>query len=324
MHAQTIVRIAGLELAAIVARSDASATDAKHDHPLATIHRSLDTLLADPRIDLVDIVSPNARHAEMAIAALGAGKHVLLEKPLATTLEDGERVAAAAERSGLYLGVGLELRASKQWKRIRELIDDGAIGRPTYANFTLFRRPFRPGANNWRRTTSEVGSWILEEPIHYFDLLLWYFHASGLPTRVTAHGVPSPLGARMFDTMTATLSFGDGAFATFSQCVAGFEHSLVLELIGTEGALRTWWAAAMDRSRTPRFELKLRARGDSEPHVVPIEASGEVFELEEELRGLITGVPTRRPLVSAREALAALRLCLDAERAIASGSDPGV
>ena len=61
----------------------------------------------DPSVDLVDIVTPNHLHADMAVTALAAGKHVLLEKPMATTLADAERLVAAAERSGRYLGIGL-------------------------------------------------------------------------------------------------------------------------------------------------------------------------------------------------------------------------
>jgi myo-inositol 2-dehydrogenase/D-chiro-inositol 1-dehydrogenase len=316
MHAGAIARIPGLVLAGVVCHGDESARAAAQEMPGVRVHRTLATLLADPAIELVDIVAPNALHADMAIAALNAGKHVLLEKPLATTLADGERLVAAVERSGLHLSVGLELRVSKQWKRVRDLIAEGAIGKPRYANLTLFRRPFRPGSGNWRRTPAQVGSWILEEPIHYFDLLLWYFADSSLPREIHARGVPSPLGPRMYDAMTCSLEFGDGAYAVFSQCVGGFEHSLVLEIAGEDGAIRTWWAGAMDRTHTPRFELKLRRRGCAEPETIAIEASGEVFELEEELRRLLVDVPARTPLVSAREALASLRLCLEAERSI--------
>ncbi len=65
-----------------------------------------------------------------------------------------------------------------------------------FANLTLFRRPFRGGAGDWRITRDTVGSWILEEPIHYIDLLLWYFRERGLPVEVSASGLPSPRGPR--------------------------------------------------------------------------------------------------------------------------------
>jgi myo-inositol 2-dehydrogenase/D-chiro-inositol 1-dehydrogenase len=316
MHAGAIARIPGLSLVAVMCGSDTSARAATADLPGVPVYRDLPSLLGDRSVDLVDIVVPNHLHAKMAVAALDAGKHVLLEKPMATMLADAERVVAAAERSGRYLGVGLELHASRQWARVRELIAEGAIGNLRYANFTLFRRPFRPGSGNWRVTSDRVGSWILEEPIHYIDLLLWYFRERGLPVELSADGVPSSLGNGMYDAFTCTLRFADGAYAVFSQCVGGFEHSLMLEIAGNEGALRSWWSGAMDRTLTPDFELKLKRTGASEAEIVTIEKSGEVFELEEQLRRLIADVPRRLPLVSARDALPSLRVCLEIERAL--------
>ena len=317
MHAGAFARIPGLSLAAVVCSGDESARAAAADLPGVAVHRSLDALLRDPTIDLVDIAAPNHLHAGMALAALGAGKHVLVEKPMATTIADAERLVAAVERSGLYLGVGLELHVSRQWAHIRGLIAEGAIGSLRYANLTLFRRPFRPGSGNWRRTPDRVGSWILEEPIHYIDLLLWYFRERGLPVELSADGAPSPLGSGMYDAFTCTLRFADGSYAVFSQCVGGFEHSLVLEVAGDDGALRSWWAGAMDRTETPDFELKLQRGTSADAEVIAIEKSGEVFELEEQLRRLVTDVPRRTPLVSARDALPSLKICLEIERALA-------
>jgi myo-inositol 2-dehydrogenase/D-chiro-inositol 1-dehydrogenase len=94
MHAATIARIPELSLAAVMCGSAASAGAAATDLPGVTVYRELDALLSDPAVDLVDIVAPNNLHAEMAVAALDAGKHVLLEKPMATTLADAERVVA--------------------------------------------------------------------------------------------------------------------------------------------------------------------------------------------------------------------------------------
>jgi myo-inositol 2-dehydrogenase/D-chiro-inositol 1-dehydrogenase len=316
MHAAAIARIPGLSLAAVMCGSEASALAAAADLSGVAVYRDLAALLGDRSVDLVDIVVPNHLHATMAVAALEAGKHVLLEKPMATTLVDAERVAAAAERSGRYLGVGLELHVSKQWARVRGLIAEGAIGRQRYANLTLFRRPFRPGSGNWRVTHDRVGSWSLEEPIHYIDLLLWYFRERGLPVEVSADGVPSQLGPGMYDAFSCTLRFADGAYAVFSQCVSGFEHFLMLEIAGDGGALRSWWAGTMDRTLEPEFELKLQRTGASQAEVVVVEESGEVFELEEQLRRLVDDVPRRTPLVSARDALPSLRICLEIERAL--------
>ena len=66
------------------------------------------------------------------------------------------------------------------------MIDAGAIGDPQYALIELWRNPYRPGADGWRYDIERVGDWILEEPIHFFDLARWYFAGSGEPVSVYA------------------------------------------------------------------------------------------------------------------------------------------
>jgi myo-inositol 2-dehydrogenase/D-chiro-inositol 1-dehydrogenase len=121
----------------------------------------------------------------------------------------------------------------------------------------------------------------------------------------------------MSDAFTATITFADGSCAVFTQCLAGFEHSLVLELAGDEGAIRTWWSGAIDRTETPDFELKLKRAGAESAEIVAVEKSGEVFELEEQLRRLLVDVPAGTPLVSMSEALPSQVVCLEIERALA-------
>ena len=80
--------------------------------------------------------------------------------------------------------------------------------------------------------------------------------------------------------------------------------------------MRTWWAGAMDRTLEPDFELKLQRAGAAESEVVAIEKSGEVFELEEQFRRLLVDVPRSTQLVSPRDALPSLRICLEIDRAL--------
>lgn len=157
LHAQAIIEAEGMSLSAICARSDQAAADAAADHPGVTLHRDWRDLVASD-LNAVDIVVPNHLHAEIGIAALEAGKDVLLEKPMAASLEDCDRLIAAADRHQRILTVGHELRLSAQWGRIKEILDRGDIGDPRYANFSLFRFPFRGGADGWRYEPDRVGS----------------------------------------------------------------------------------------------------------------------------------------------------------------------
>jgi predicted dehydrogenase/acetyltransferase-like isoleucine patch superfamily enzyme len=117
-------------LAAICDADHATATDLakRHGAPVA----ALDAVLADPAIDAVAIAAPAARHAELARAALTAGKHVFVEKPLALNIEEAEALCGLAEQRGLRLMVGHLLQYHPAFIRLRELVREGALGRLQY------------------------------------------------------------------------------------------------------------------------------------------------------------------------------------------------
>src|SRR5207237_9859101 len=112
----------GATLAAIACRTEVTAAAARRDFPAVPVHLDYRELLARADVDAVDVVVPNDLHAEIGVAALEAGKHVLLEKPLAPTLEACDRLIATARHTGRVLSVGHELRLSQQWGGIKTLI----------------------------------------------------------------------------------------------------------------------------------------------------------------------------------------------------------
>jgi myo-inositol 2-dehydrogenase / D-chiro-inositol 1-dehydrogenase len=324
LHAQSIAKAKDAALAAICARSDESAAAAAADFPGVTLHRDYHALVQDAHVDVVDVVTPNHSHAEIGIAALDAGKDLLLEKPMADTVDGCDRLIEAARRNGRLINVGHELRLSTQWGIIRRLIDEGAIGAPCYANLSLFRHPYRKGAGGWRYAADRVGSWILEEPVHFYDLLMWYFEAAGDPISVRAIGNFSKRDAvsgqpGMYDNFSSLLTFPGGRYATITQSLAGFEHHMVLEITGEDGALRSWWSGGDARSLAPSFELKLMRNMAKEPETLALGASGEVFELEEQIRRTVEAFRARCTLVSGEVARKPVVVCLEAERSAAEG-----
>ncbi|MGI9451312.1 MAG: Gfo/Idh/MocA family protein [Geminicoccaceae bacterium] len=316
LHAGSIERIASIELAAIATRGEASAAAARTAHPNAAVTTDWMALLDDPALDVVDIVAPNHLHADMAIRALEAGKNVLVEKPLATSIEDCDRLVETVDRTGRLLSVGLELRLSIQWGRIKQLIDIGRIGHPRQVHVSLFRHPYRDGAGGWRQKSGEVGSWILEEPVHFYDLVMWYLAALGDPVSVAAYGTAA-VAPGMFDNFTSTLRFADGGLAVITQSLAGFGHHLVVEISGTSGAIRATWSAGDAGSETPSFGLFVGPIGMTPPeHLALAGQSGEVFELEEQMRQISEAFASGQVLVDVREGRKAALLCLEAERAV--------
>ena len=95
----------------------------------ARAYSSWEEMLADPAIDAVSVCVANNAHAEISIAALKAGKHVLCEKPMATTLADCEAMVAAARESGKFLMIGQNQRLTRAHQKARELVEQGALER---------------------------------------------------------------------------------------------------------------------------------------------------------------------------------------------------
>ncbi len=322
-HARAIAELPGLELVAIACRNEATAEAARRDFPAARVSTRWQDIVADPQVEVVDIVLPNHLHAEVGCAALGAGKDVLLEKPMATTVEGCERLIRAARASGAVLTIGHEFRLSTQWGRVKHLVDAGEIGKPLFVNVNLFRNFYRTGAESWRYDPARVGSWVLEEAVHFFDLALWYLECFGDPRSVRAHGNRKPGRAEgMYDNFSALVRFDGDAYATVTQCIAGFEHHLVVEVAGTEGAVRTAWSGAMDRDHNPVYDFRVQKkgfafeRGVRESEHEQLAASGEVYELKEQIRLAAEALGERRPLVSGAEAMKRVVLCIEAERSI--------
>ena len=124
----------------------------------AKAYESYEALLADPAIDAVSVCSANVSHAEIAVAALEAGKHVLCEKPMATTLEDCERMVAAAQKSGKYLMIDQNQRLAGAHRKARELIRAGAIGKPL-----TFRTAFRHGGPETWSVDPGKSTWFFDK-----------------------------------------------------------------------------------------------------------------------------------------------------------------
>jgi myo-inositol 2-dehydrogenase/D-chiro-inositol 1-dehydrogenase len=321
LHAEAIRKAPDARLVAVACASRETAAAAASDLPGVSVYQDYRALIARRDIDAVDIVVPNHLHAEMGVAALEAGKDVLLEKPMAPTAADCDRLLDAERRSGRVLSIGLELRLSRQWGRIKQIIDAGEIGDPTSAVVDLFRFPYRPGSGGWRYEPDRVGSWIMEELVHHYDFLMWYFEGAGDPISISAASSSRRGSPRMADSFASVLRFAGERHAVVTKTVAGFEYHLTVEVVGTDGAVRSWWSGSLDRTRQAAYELKVRRRGAGAPETIPIEASGELFELEEELRQIVGAFRARRPLVSGEEARKRTVVCLAAERAAREGGD---
>lgn len=317
LHAQSIVGHAEAQLVAITAPSAASQAEARLLYPQAQIFADAEEMISQADFEILDIVTPSHTHRDLALAAMSRGKHVLLEKPMAITLDDCKTIVAAAKEHGVQLAVGHELRLSSQWGEIKKIIQRGTIGDPQYVLVELSRKPYRLGASGWRYDPQRVGSWVLEEPIHFFDLARWYLESSGDPVELHAYGNSrDPQRPDLFDNFSAMFKYANGSYAVVSQTLAAFEHHQTIKVSGTQGALWAGWSGALDRTLEPSYFLKV-FDGENLENVKIEKHSGEVFELREEIAQCVDMVRTGKPpIASGLDGLWSAGLCLVAEESI--------
>jgi predicted dehydrogenase len=177
LHAALAGATEGLHIHTVVSR-DAAKVHA--DWPDARVTPSLNDALADPAVDLVVIATPDQLHVAQAVAALEAGKHVVVDKPFAVTLDDARAIVDAAKRSGKILSVFHNRRWDGDFLTIRKLIAEGALGEVMQYE-SAFNR-FRPVALDLWKERREAGVWQDLGP-HLVDQALTLF---GVPIAVYA------------------------------------------------------------------------------------------------------------------------------------------
>lgn len=211
----------------------------KYGAPLATTdYRSL---LARPDIVAVSIATPDFAHREIAVAAAEAGKHLLVEKPLATTSADAEAIVAAARRAGVLLMVDFHNRVNPAFLQAQRALQQGQIGTPAYIYARLSNTTYVPTQMlPWAGRSSAL--WFLAS--HTTDLACWLL--ADQPRRVYAvsrSGILNALGVTAPDFHTAIIEFAGGAVATLESAwiLPQSEPSVFdfkVEILGSGGAIR--------------------------------------------------------------------------------------
>ena len=172
-------------------------------------------LLAREDVDVIDICTPSASHAALAAAALEAGKHVVLEKPLAGSLAEADRLAAAASRSRGRLMPIFQYRWGNGLLKLRHLMAKGIAGRLHFSTVeTLWKRGPAYYANPWRgKWKTELGGCLTTHAIHAHDILL---QVAGPIASVFARTATRINAIEVEDCAAAALEMADGSLATLS------------------------------------------------------------------------------------------------------------
>ncbi len=189
-------------------------------------------------IDVINICTPSGLHAQMAIEALGAGKHVIVEKPIALTLEDADRMIAAARSAGRKLCVMLQNRYNPPMLELQSVVASGRLGRLLLGNATVrWYRPQEYYQDDWHGTWAMDGGALMNQSIHHIDALQWLM---GEPESVFAYTATLAHEMEAEDCGVANIRFRNGALGVVEGSTLTYPQNLEgsVAIFGQYGSLK--------------------------------------------------------------------------------------
>ena len=202
-----------------------------------TVFEDYDQLLADDRIEVVSVCTPNYQHAQQAIAAAQAGKHLVLEKPVGMTLEELRALRRAVEQAGIKSIVSFVLRWNLQVASMKQLIESGAVGDVFYAECDYWHGIFSDFPSfGWLSKKAYAGSGMISGGCHAVDMLRYLV---GEIVEVAAFSTSRCAEYEYPTTVVASLQFAGNAVGKVSSCLeAHAPYTFNIYILGTQGTLR--------------------------------------------------------------------------------------
>ena len=267
-------------------------------------------IVEDKGVDIVYLCTPNRLHADEAVAALSAGKHVFCEKPMATTLEDCRRMVEAVDKSGCHLMVGHGARFRPLHRAVKELYDEGKLGEACFceSDYIHSLKPFLEGTGHqWWQHPDEGQFAVIGGGCHPLDLMRWivgeFEEASAYGTTKVLHDVDWD------DTVIATLKFKNGAVGKCLVSVgAPRPYAMNFSLYGTEGTVEN-------------NRLFLKAFGEIEQFTeMPFPVLGETHACAEELEHFLDCLDADLPpMIDVRDGARTVAVCLAVAESLETG-----
>lgn len=227
--------LAGSDVRWVVSGSAARAASFAQTHNIARSGTDLGVALIDAAVDAVYISSTNEKHHAQAVAAIAAGKHVLCEKPLATSIADAAHMVQAAEKAGLVFATNHHLRSAGSIRAIRDLIVSGRVGR--VLSLRVFHAVELPmHLRGWRLDNPSAGGGVIADlTVHNADTVRFLLNED--PVSVVAHMDATGLGEGVEDSAMSVWAMPSGAMV-FSH--ESFTHPFAasgIEVHGTKGSI---------------------------------------------------------------------------------------
>jgi predicted dehydrogenase len=232
---------ANSRLVAVMRRDAEKAADFAARHGVPKWYNQADALIHDPEINAIYVATPPFSHEAYAIAALAVGKHVYLEKPMALNSEGAGRIEDAANNSSGKLVIAHYRRELPLFKKVKELLESDAIGKPLFADLQLLQPPkssvVAATETNWRINPAVSGGGLFHDLApHQLDLMLHYFGAVGEATGYSANQLQI---SEADDFVSGLIRFQNGIHFRGLWSFAAPEAAAAdrCDIIGTEGKL---------------------------------------------------------------------------------------
>jgi scyllo-inositol 2-dehydrogenase (NADP+) len=236
-HAPLISSVEGLELAAVLERTGNKAAER---YPGIVTYRTLDALLADASISLIVVTTPNGTHFELARQVLSAGKHVVVDKPMAVTSGEIQQLIALAKEKNRLLAPFHNRRWDGDFQTVQKLLREEALGRLVEFESRMDRwRPTLPADRVWKNDPAAGGGLLLDLGTHLVDQALMLF---GKPEAVNAEVERERDGAAANDAFTIRLRYA-GFVATLGANSLSLPAAARFHLRGTQG---NYWKHGVD------------------------------------------------------------------------------
>jgi len=283
-------------------------------YPEVTLYEDFEELLKDDRVDIISICLPSAMHADFAVRAMRAGKHVLVEKPIDITPERAALIEQARIETGMTCGIVHQNRFSFNIATIKRAVEEGRIGRLLLGTFAVkwYRDQKYYDRGGWRGTWEmDGGGSLMNQAVHTVDLMQWLMGEVESVTstmNIYNHNIKT-------EDMTASLiTFKSGATATFVSTTCAYPGICTeIDLYGTEGSieadadlLKTW--KMRDDEDEEEEEEMLARYGKGNRHAAQFEP-GALYGHRHVVEDIILAVRDGRdPEVMPADALRAVKI----------------
>lgn len=306
----------GVELAGLFDQDQTRAREmaAKHGDP--RVYASWREVLDDPAVDCVDLLLPHNAHHQVAIEAAGAGKHIMVEKPLATSLAEADEMIAAAERNHVALMTCHTVLFEPGAQRVEEIVRSGAIGDIFMAQTIGLEGPATVSVRPWL-ANSRGGGVLMAQAIHQIYFLQ---HLMGpVATVSSVIGKRKIVSMATDDTCLALLEFESGAVAeitsTFGQMIGPFSRGTYF--YGSEGFVSYQPHNTALRPNRRLEVISQKSYGDKDPHEITYEDDSQFKRMWQAFgKAMAAGQP---PPVTGQDGRAAIEVVLAAYRSAEEG-----